>query len=174
VNVSPFILMEQLGFSRGQYSSVMALVALVSMLSAFSTPYWLSHFKEKTLMLTAQALFISASVVLLAAHKELLPARAMLVGFAIICAAFSLGFGVTMSQALGPFRRRAGMASSLLGITQVCTSALYIWLMGALGVSALNMLLVILIIGGAFSAGLILWVPTFRQANHHEEVSRAS
>lgn len=174
VNASPFLVMEQLEFSRGQYSLVMALTALVSMISAFSTPYWLSRFKEKNLMLTAQVLFVSAAVVLLAAQKALLPMRAELLGFVLICTAFSLGFGVTMSQALSPFRLRAGMASSLLGITQVCTSALYIWLMGALGVEALNMLLVILIAGGAFSAALILWVPTSPQAKPHEEVSGAT
>lgn len=99
VNVSPVLLMEELGLDRGQYSSVMASTALVSMLVAFSTPFALSLFRQRTLMLTAQVMFAIAAVVLSVASSV----TVSLIGFACICAGFSLGFGVTMSQALAPF-----------------------------------------------------------------------
>ena len=69
----------------------------------------------------------------------------MLVVITLICAGFSVGFGVAMSQALGPFSLRAGVASSALGIAQVCGSSLWIWLAAVIGLNALNMLIGILI-----------------------------
>ena len=69
----------------------------------------------------------------------------MLVGITLICAGFSVGFGVAMSQALGPFSLRAGVASSVLGIAQVCGSSLWIWLAAVVGLNALNMLIGVLI-----------------------------
>lgn len=174
VNVSPMLVMDVMGFDRGGYSTTMALTALVSMLTSFSAPFLLGVFKQRSLMLFSQGLFATAAVVLLASGLGLLNQMANLVGFGLICAGFSIGFGVTMSQALSPFSLRAGMASSILGIAQVCASAFYIWLMGLLGVSALNMLIIILALGGVISAALILLVaqpsmPTSCKAN--EEIT---
>ncbi|STR42901.1 transport protein [Klebsiella michiganensis] len=45
VNVSPVIMMEVMGFDRGTYSMAMALMALVSMVVSFSTPFALTLFK---------------------------------------------------------------------------------------------------------------------------------
>ena len=39
VTVSLVLLMETMGFDRGQYSTVMALTAMVSMAVSFSTPF---------------------------------------------------------------------------------------------------------------------------------------
>lgn len=50
-----------------------------------------------------------------------------------------------MSQALGPFTLRTGVASSALGIALVCGSSLWIWLAAIMGLDALNMLIGILI-----------------------------
>ena len=174
VNVSPMLVMDVMGFDRGGYSTTMALTALVSMLTSFSAPFLLGVFKQRSLMLFSQGLFATAAIVLLASGLGLLNQMANLVGFGLICAGFSIGFGVTMSQALSPFSLRAGMASSILGIAQVCASAFYIWLMGLLGVSALNMLIIILALGGVISAALILLVaqpsmPTSCKAN--EEIT---
>ena len=69
-----------------------------------------------------------------------------------------MGFGVAMSQALGPFALRAGVASSVLGIAQVCGSSLWIWLAAVLGLNALNMLIGILIACSILSILLILAV----------------
>ena len=69
-----------------------------------------------------------------------------------------MGFGVAMSQALGPFALRAGVASSVLGIAQVCGSSLWIWLAAVLGLNALNMLIGILIACSILSLLLILAV----------------
>ncbi|MDU6454270.1 MAG: MFS transporter, partial [Enterobacter hormaechei] len=99
VNVSPVLLMETMGFDRGEYSTVMALTAMVSMAVSFSTPFALNIFRQRTLMLTSQTLFLAAGVILATATSH----AVMLVGITLICAGFSVGFGVAMSQALGPF-----------------------------------------------------------------------
>lgn len=63
VNVSPVLLMETMGFDRGEYSTVMALTAMVSMAVSFSTPFALNIFRQRTLMLTSQTLFLAAGVI---------------------------------------------------------------------------------------------------------------
>jgi DHA1 family multidrug resistance protein-like MFS transporter len=104
VNVSPVLMMEEMGFDRGTYSMAMALMAMVSMAVSFSTPFALSLFKPRTLMLTSQVLFFIAGVLLSLATSQTSRCWA-----GLICAGFSVGFGVAMSQALGPFTLRAGV-----------------------------------------------------------------
>ena len=59
-------------------------------------------------MITSQVLFLAAGITLAVS-----PSHAVsLFGITLICAGFSVGFGVAMSQALGPFSLRAGVASS--------------------------------------------------------------
>jgi DHA1 family multidrug resistance protein-like MFS transporter len=170
VNVSPMLIMTIMGFSRGEYSIAMGLTALVSMLTSFAMPLALSYIKQGSLMLVSQILFVAAAVILgltqLSADSQLIS----LFGFSLICAGFSIGFGVVMSQALSPYRYRAGVASSMLGVAQICSSALYIWLLGLFGVSALNMLLLILLIGGVISAVLILFIPSPLPSLSNEEI----
>ncbi|VDY46990.1 multidrug efflux system protein MdtL [Salmonella enterica subsp. enterica serovar Daytona] len=96
--------MEVMGFSRGDYAITMALTAGVSMVVSFSTPFALGLFKPRTLMLVSQGLFLTAGVTLSLAHTN----TVTLFGLTLICAGFSVGFGVAMSQALGPFSLRAG------------------------------------------------------------------
>ena len=141
VNTSPVLLMEVMGFDRGEYATTMAMTAGISMAVSFSTPFALSVFKPRVMMLTSQVLFLCAGVVLTLATSH----AVTLFGLTLICAGFSVGFGVAMSQALGPFSLRAGVASSALGIAQVCGSSLWIWLAAVLGLDALNMLIGILI-----------------------------
>ncbi|UPR50220.1 MFS transporter [Vibrio cyclitrophicus] len=174
VNVSPMLIMTELGFDRGQYSYTMALTALVSMLVSFSAPFALNVFKQKNLMLTSQACFVIAAILLLASIDGGLGHYVTLLGFAFVCGGFSLGFGVAMSQALSCYSQRAGVASSILGVSQVCTSALFIWLMGAIGLSALNMLVFILAAGGVISIALILWVGPSRVKSDYEEATSPS
>jgi DHA1 family multidrug resistance protein-like MFS transporter len=166
VNISPVLLMEVLHFDRGEYSTIMALTALVSMLVAFSTPFALSLFRQRTLMLAAQGLFFVAAVILASASSS----AGMLFGLTLICAGFSLGFGVTMSQALGPFSLRAGVASSVLGIAQVCGSSLYIWLAAIFGVGALNMLIGILISCSMVCILLLIFVSARADAPDNEKI----
>jgi DHA1 family multidrug resistance protein-like MFS transporter len=113
-------------------------------------------------MLTSQALFLAAGVILATANSHAI----MLAGITLICAGFSVGFGVAMSQALGPFSLRAGVASSVLGIAQVCGSSLWIWLAAVLGLNALNMLIGILI---GCSILCILLLLVIQTAAHYEE-----
>ncbi|PMG48314.1 multidrug transporter subunit MdtL [Vibrio lentus] len=174
VNVSPMLIMTELGFDRGQYSYTMALTALVSMLVSFSAPFALNVFKQKNLMLTSQACFVIAAILLLASIDGGLGHYVTLLGFAFVCGGFSLGFGVAMSQALSCYSQRAGVASSILGVSQVCTSALFIWLMGVIGLSALNMLVFILAAGGVISIALILWVAPSQVKSDYEEATSPS
>ncbi|CAH6781973.1 efflux pump MdtL [Vibrio chagasii] len=174
VNVSPMLIMTELGFDRGQYSYTMALTALVSMLVSFSAPFALNVFKQKSLMLTSQTCFVIAAVLLLASIDGGLGHYVTLLGFAFVCGGFSLGFGVAMSQALSCYSQRAGVASSILGVSQVCTSALFIWLMGVSGLSALNMLVFILAAGGVISIALILWVGPSQVKSDYEEATSPS
>ncbi|MND23499.1 Multidrug resistance protein MdtL [compost metagenome] len=167
VNVSPVLLMETMGFDRGEYSTVMALTAMVSMAVSFSTPFALNVFSQRSLMLTSQVLFLAAGVILATASSHAI----MLGGITLICAGFSVGFGVAMSQALGPFSLRAGVASSALGIAQVCGSSLWIWLAAVIGLNALNMLIGILI---GCSMLCILLLLAIQPAAHYEEAPQQS
>ncbi|WP_026339257.1 MFS transporter [Psychromonas ossibalaenae] len=171
VNVSPMLIMGTMDFSRAEYSSIMALTALVSMLASFSAPFALSLFKQRTLMFSAQLLFALAAAVLGFSDLFEFSNSLKLTGFGLLCAGFSIGFGVAMSQALGPFSLRAGMASSVLGIAQVCSSGFYIWLMGLLGVSALHMLIIILAVGGIISLALIQLINSPIRSNLNEEIA---
>ena len=170
VNISPVLLMEVMQFDRGEYSTIMALTALVSMVVAFSTPFALTLFRQRTLMLVAQGLFFCAALVLATATSNAM----MLFGLTLICSGFSLGFGVTMSQALAPFTLRAGVASSVLGIAQVCGSSLYIWLAAVSGLSALNMLIGILISCSMVCILLIAIVSARADAPDHEKIHSQS
>ncbi|EAQ9873094.1 MFS transporter [Salmonella enterica] len=166
VNASPVLLMEVMGFSRGDYAITMVLTAGVSMVVSFSTPFALGLFKPRTLMLVSQGLFLTAGMTLSLAYTN----TVTLFGLTLICAGFSVGFGVAMSQALGPFSLRAGVASSTLGIAQVCGSSLWIWLAAILGISAMNMLIGILIGCSIVSILLIFSVTPNRSVAEHEEI----
>ena len=170
VNTSPVLLMEVMGFERGEYAMIMALTAGVSMAVSFSTPFALDVFKPRTLMMTSQGLFLVAAVVLSLANSN----TVALFGLTLICAGFSVGFGVAMSQALGPFSLRAGVASSVLGIAQVCGSSLWIWLAAILGINALNMLIAILIVCSIVSLSLIMLVTLKSPVPNHEEIHQQS
>ncbi|MGI2142920.1 MFS transporter [Shewanella frigidimarina] len=170
VNVSPMLIMNIMGFSRGEYSIAMALTALVSMLTSFVMPLALSYIKQRSLMLVSQILFIAAAIILGQTQLSNDSQFISLFGLSFICAGFSIGFGVVMSQALSPYRYRAGVASSMLGVAQICSSALYIWLLGLLGISALNMLILILLIGGVISAVLIVFIPSPLPSISNEEI----
>jgi len=171
VNVSPLLIMGEMEFDRSEYSTIVAGTALVSMLTSFSAPFVLSIFKERSLLLASQLLFaLSAAVIGITLFLNL-NHQLYLLSFVLLCAGFAIGFGVSMSQALSPYSVRAGMASSLLGITQVSFSALYIWLMGAAGINALNMLLTTLIIGSITSLALILLIPKPSHGQKYEKIT---
>lgn len=171
VNVSPMLIMSDMGFDRGGYSTVMALTALISMLTSFSAPLLLARFEQRSLSLLSQTFFAASATTLIITNFIQLSHIGYFIGFGLLCAGFSLGFGVAMSQALSPFSKRAGVASSLLGISQVCSSAFYIWLAGILGISALYMLIIILAAGSLISFALILWIPKPTPLHRYEEIS---
>ncbi|QFU22859.1 MFS transporter [Shewanella eurypsychrophilus] len=166
VNISPMLLMEQMGYSTGEYSAAMAGLAAISMTTSFLAPTLLTHFGQQRIMLASQCLFIGSASVLMTASQFEFNSSLILIGISFICAGFSLGFGTAMSQALSPFHHRAGMASSVLGICQITCSAIYITVMGWLGISAINMLIILLLVAGVSSIILLLVVPT--SSNNHK------
>jgi len=170
VNVSPMLIMGDLGMDRGGYSKVMSLTALVSMIAAFSSPFALSVFSQRALMIFSQLLFVFSAFAIWLVQVLSLDTSLLFIAFGLLCAGFSIGFGSAMSQALSPFSQRAGMASSLLGVCQLCVSAFYIWLMGLLGLSAINILLASLLLGSIASLALILSNPEPAQRTEYEKV----
>ncbi|WP_274016529.1 MFS transporter [Vibrio parahaemolyticus] len=171
VNTSPMIVMDSIGFTRSEYSIAMALLAMVGMTTSFSVPFALSYFKQTTLMFTAQITTLLSAIVILAAHLNGDSSTLYMVGFTLISMGFSMGFGVAMSQALSQFSRKAGLASSMLGIGQISWSALYIWLMATLGVSAVMMLMIALVASGVIGLSIILLFPNHNVSEPHEEIS---
>ncbi|HCG5530906.1 MFS transporter [Vibrio parahaemolyticus] len=171
VNTSPMIVMDSIGFTRAEYSIAMALLAMVGMTTSFSVPFALSYFKQTTLMFAAQITTLLSAIVILAAHLNGDSSTLYMVGFTLISMGFSMGFGVAMSQALSQFSRKAGLASSMLGIGQISWSALYIWLMATLGVSAVMMLMIALVASGVIGLSIILLFPNHNVSEPHEEIS---
>lgn len=155
VNVSPMVIMEMLELDRGAYASIMTYTALASMLTSFVTPFALNYLNQKTLILSGQILFLISAVGLLISQQFNLDVEYFITFFICLCIAFSMGFGVAMSQALAPFSQRAGVASSLLCISQVTTSAAYIWLMGIMNVDPLNILIFTLVVSSSISIYLL-------------------
>ncbi|MBM5027999.1 MFS transporter [Vibrio parahaemolyticus] len=170
-NTSPMIVMDSIGFTRAEYSIAMALLAMVGMTTSFSVPFALSYFKQTTLMFAAQITTLLSAIVILAAHLNGDSSTLYMVGFTLISMGFSMGFGVAMSQALSQFSRKAGLASSMLGIGQISWSALYIWLMATLGVSAVMMLIIALVASGVIGLSIILLFPNHNVSEPHEEIS---
>lgn len=171
VNTSPMIIMDLLGFTRSEYSTAMALLAIVGMTTSFSVPFALSYFKQTTLMFAAQITSLLSAIVILAAHLNSDSSTLYMVGFILVSMGFSMGFGVAMSQALSQFSRKAGLASSMLGIGQVSWSAFYIWFMATLGVSAVMMLMIALVASGVIGLSIILLFPNHNVSELHEEIS---
>ncbi len=171
VNTSPMIVMDTLGFTRSEYAIAMAALAMVGMATSFSVPFALAYFKQTTLMLMAQMTCLSSAVMMILGHWSSDNVFLYMVGFALISMAFSMGFGVAMSQALSLYSRKAGLASSVLGIAQVSCSALYIWLMAQLGVTAVMMLIIALVMSGVVGLALILLFPHKNVSERHEETS---
>ncbi|ADT86469.1 MFS transporter [Vibrio furnissii] len=174
VNVSPMLIMTEMGYDRGGYSLVMALTALVSMVTSFSTPIALTYFRERTLLMTSQLLFALSAVTLVTVTILEVSSSWYLLGFGLICAAFSVGFGVAMNQALSPFSFRAGIASSVIGVSQVCLSAAYIWSAGLLGLSAQNILIVSLGLCSVVCAALLFSIPKPARCAPYEEIHYSS
>jgi DHA1 family multidrug resistance protein-like MFS transporter len=171
VNTSPMIVMNLIGFTRGEYSTAMALLAMVGMATSFSVPFVLSYVKQNFLMLAAQLTSLLSAIVILAAHLNSDSSTLYMLGFILISMSFPMGFGVAMSQGLSQFSRKAGQASSMLGIGQISLSAFYIWLMATLGVSALMMLVIALVASGVIGLAIILFHPHQYVSEYHEETS---
>ncbi|MDX4946925.1 MdtL family multidrug efflux MFS transporter [Providencia manganoxydans] len=154
VNVSPIILMGNLGFTTGQFSTSMTLLAMLSMATSFSMPKLISTFKSQTLLYTALSLFLLNAVLLLIYLLAIKYTPLLFIVFGLCGVGFSMLFGIIMSQALSPYARKAGIASSILAISQLSFASLYIWIMGWVGIASVQMLFIILL--AAAIIGMVL------------------
>lgn len=154
VNVSPIILMGNLGFTTGQFSTSMTLLAMLSMATSFSMPKLISTFKSQTLLYSALSLFLFNAVLLLIYLLKFEYITLLFVVFGLCGVGFSMLFGIIMSQALSPYARKAGIASSILAISQLSFASIYIWVMGWAGVASVQMLFIILL--AAAIIGMVL------------------
>lgn len=154
VNVSPIILMGNLGFTTGQFSTSMTLLAMLSMATSFSMPKLISTFKSQTLLYTALSLFLLNAVLLLIYLLAVKYTPLLFIVFGLCGVGFSMLFGIIMSQALSPYARKAGIASSILAISQLSFASLYIWVMGWVGIASVQMLFIILL--AAAIIGMVL------------------
>lgn len=154
VNVSPIILMGNLGFTTGQFSTSMTLLAMLSMATSFSMPKLISTFKSQTLLYTALSLFLVNAVLLLIYLLKFEYISLLFIVFGLCGVGFSMLFGIIMSQALSPYARKAGIASSILAISQLSFASIYIWVMGWAGIASVQMLFIILL--AAAIIGMVL------------------
>lgn len=154
VNVSPIILMGNLGFTTGQFSTSMTLLAMLSMATSFSMPKLISTFKSQTLLYTALSLFFVNAALLLIYLLKFEYISLLFIVFGLCGVGFSMLFGIIMSQALSPYARKAGIASSILAISQLSFASIYIWVMGWAGIASVQMLFIILL--AAAIIGMVL------------------
>lgn len=154
VNISPIVVMQQMNYTTGQYSTVMTMLAMVSMAISFMMPKILSKYSYTSILYTGLATFFCAVLFLFFGLNS--DTRWFFVAFALCGAGFAMLFGIIMSQALSPFKQRAGLASSVLGISQLSFASAYIWIMGWIGIPAISMLIIIL------SASCIIGVTLLR------------
>lgn len=155
VNVSPIILMTNLNFTTGQYSTAMTLLAMVSMTTSFLMPKLISLFNSQSILYFALSLFLLNAFILFLFLFYFSHIGLLFIVFAFCGVGFSMQFGIIMSQALSPFAKRAGIASSVLAISQLSFASFYIWLMGWVGVQSVNMLFIILLATGIIGITLL-------------------
>ncbi|BCV57585.1 multidrug resistance protein MdtL [Shewanella algae] len=155
VNTSPMLLMEQLGLDSGGYASAMGGLALVSMVMAFISPWLIDSIGQQRMLQLSQLAFALAATVLLLAASLAAELWLYLLGIGFVCAGFSVGFGVTMSQALAPFAQRSALASSILGICQISWSGAFIAISAWFGLTASTMLILSLLIAALGSIILL-------------------
>ncbi|WP_243892343.1 MdtL family multidrug efflux MFS transporter [Shewanella algae] len=155
VNTSPMLLMEPLGLDSGGYASAMGGLALVSMVMAFISPWLIDSIGQQRMLQLSQLAFALAATVLLLAASLATELWLYLLGIGFVCAGFSVGFGVTMSQALAPFAQRSALASSILGICQISWSGAFIAISAWFGLTASTMLILSLLIAALGSIILL-------------------
>ena len=153
VSTSPMILMTGMGLDTAGYAEIMMAMAAISMITSFLNPVLIRRWGKERVLAWAHGALGGALLLLLASRQEaLLMALAhdgssplwalwlIRLGFAFVCIGFSASFGIAMGEALASCRHQIALASATLCIIQIASSALYIWLMGWLGLAPLLLL----------------------------------
>jgi DHA1 family multidrug resistance protein-like MFS transporter len=163
VNVSPMLLMEELHLSTIQYSILMGLLAGWSMISSFIAPNFITRYGQHSVIYTSQFFFILAWALFFFIESIPNPIVITILSLTCICTGFALGFGVVMSQALNPFKRKAGLASSILAVSQISCSAVYISIMSYFDFDSSDILATCLLITGVTSTILLALEKVFNR-----------
>lgn len=153
VSTSPMILMTEMGLDTAGYAEIMMAMAVISMITSFLNPVLIRRWGKERVLAWAHGALGLALLLLLASRQEaLLMALAhdgssqlwalwlIRFGFAFVCIGFSASFGIAMGEALASCQHHIALASATLCIIQIASSALYIWLMGWLGLAPLLLL----------------------------------
>lgn len=153
VSTSPMILMTEMGLDTAGYAEIMMAMAVISMITSFLHPVLIRRWGKERVLAWAHGALGLALLLLLASRQEaLLMALAhdglsqlwalwlIRFGFAFVCIGFSASFGIAMGEALASCQHHIALASATLCIIQIASSALYIWLMGWLGLAPLLLL----------------------------------
>lgn len=98
VNISPIVIMQQMHYTTGQYSTAITLLSMVSMATSFMMPKILTKLRYETILYTGLSSFLGA-VIFLFIGKNSDP-RWFFASFSLCGAGFALLFGIIMSQAL--------------------------------------------------------------------------
>lgn len=99
VNISPIVIMQQMHYTTGQYSTAITLLSMVSMITSFMMLKILTKLRYETILYTGLSSFLAA-VIFIGKNSDF---RWFFVSFSLCGAGFALLFGIIMSQALSPF-----------------------------------------------------------------------
>lgn len=154
VGNSPLLLMGELGLSTGHYAALTAAMALVSLISAFATPWLLRRLGPAQVLATAHGAFALATLLLVQPAGTALPL--LMSVFTLTCIGFSISFGVAMGEALAPCHHQAALASATLCIAQIAGSGAFIWLATLAGITPAGQL------GLALLMAVLLYLATRR------------
>jgi DHA1 family multidrug resistance protein-like MFS transporter len=140
VSTSPMILMTEMGLDTAGYAEIMMAMAVISMITSFLNPVLIRRWGKERLLLLASR---QEALLMALAHdgsSQLWALWLICFGFAFVCIGFSASFGIAMGDALASCQHHIALASATLCIIQIASSALYIWLMGWLGLAPLLLL----------------------------------
>ncbi|RYV01672.1 multidrug transporter MdtL [Shewanella sp. OPT22] len=166
VNVSPMILMTGLSFTINEYAIAMGLLSLMSMFTSFITPVLLKTYQQSHLIFTTQILYLFGAMI--TSLASMFDARILLtlLGMSCVCIGFALSFGILMSQAVHSFKHKAGLANSILAVSQIIVSSLFITLGAWLALTPENILIYALLFTATISTILLTYQHKTRQKGY--------
>lgn len=161
---SPVIFLETYKVSSQVYGIIFAIVAVGMILASQTNVLLLKRYSNQQILFVGMiAQFVVGVILCLGTYLGWID----LVGTVFLLFLFLCAFGLTSPNsgalALGPFTRNAGSASALMGFLQMGSGALVSTSVGALGIS--TMLPIVMIMAGGAFISLIILIFGFRKMN---------